>query len=140
MEEYDFKKEEVRMNLLTNRHNHITTCYYLLLKSKIKKGIPSVSDLISDEFRRYLTNGKNLLTNHNHDINLVVQERSVSPRSKDIMKKNNNEINILKEFNRQQAADLAIDINSNFNFNIGKFKQKKYIKNIIKITYYLNIN
>lgn len=119
MEEYDFKKEEVRMNLLTNRHNHITTCYYLLLKSKIKKGISSVSDLISDEFRRYLADSKNLLINYNHDINLVVQERSVSPRSRENMNKNSNEINMQKEFKNQAAADLATEMNSNFNFNLG---------------------
>jgi len=118
MEEYDFKKEEVRMNLLTNRHNHITTCYYLLLKSKIKKGTASVSDLISDEFRRYLADNKNLLSNYNHDINLVVEERAVSSRSK-----NNNEVIISSSTMQKEtsklpaaAADLAADLNSNFNF------------------------
>ena len=123
MEEYDFKKEEVRMNILTNRHNHITTCYYLLLKNKIKKGIFSVSDLISDEFRKYLTNNKNLLTNYNHDINLVVEERAVSPKSKGANAKNN-EINSQRESNmllgNKIPLDLA-DMNSNVNFNIGKF-------------------
>ena len=68
MEEYDFKREEVRMNLLTNRHNHITTCYYLLLKNKIKKGIGSVSDLISEDFRNYLSDSRNLLSNYNHSV------------------------------------------------------------------------
>jgi len=80
MEEYDFKKEEVRMNLLTNRHNHITTCYYLLLKNKIKKGIGSVSDLISENFRNYLADPNNLLSNYNHDINLIIQERTYSKK------------------------------------------------------------
>jgi len=120
MEEYDFKKDEVRMNLLTNRHNHITTCYYLLLKSKIKKGIASVSDLISDEFRRYLADNKNLLINYNHDINLVVQERSVSPKSRESINKNINEFSMQKELNKNTAADIAAEMNSNFNFNISK--------------------
>ena len=80
MEEYDFKKEEVRMNLLTNRHNHITTCYYLLLKNKIKKGFGSVSDLISENFKNYLQDSNNLLSNYNHDINLIVQERTYSKK------------------------------------------------------------
>lgn len=121
MEEYDFKKEEVRMNLLTNRHNHITTCYYLLLKSKKKKGIPSVSDLISDEFRKYLAESKNLLTNYNHDINLVVDERAASPRSKEIRTKTNNDV-----IKRQAAAeDFAGDMNGNFNSNLGNLREIK---------------
>ena len=131
MEEYDFKREEVRMNLLTNRHNHITTCYYLLLKSRIKKGFTSVSDLISDEFRRYLTDSKNLLVNYNHDVNLVVEERGVSPRSKEIIGKNNNEVNLQRELNRQAAAALSADMNSNFNFIIGNLDIKKYFRDLL---------
>jgi len=130
MEEYDFKREEVRTNILTNRHNHITTCYYLLLKSKIKKGIHSVSDLISNEFREYLSDKKNLLINYNHDINLVVEERAISPKSKEKKKKNNNDNDndiILEKENKRISADLGADMNSNLNFNLGNYAYPLYL-------------
>lgn len=111
MEEYDFKKEEVRMNLLTNRHNHITTCYYLLLKNKIKKGISSVSDLISEEFRNYLGDKRNLLSNFNHDINIVVQERSISPKRRENIKFN-------LDLGGRNIADIGEIINKNNQGNI----------------------
>lgn len=63
MEDLNFDKEEVRKNLLENRHNNNTTCYYLLLKINIKRGLPTVSDLISKEFIKYLENPKNLKIN-----------------------------------------------------------------------------
>lgn len=119
MLEYDFKKEEVRTNILTNRHNHITTCYYLLLKSKIKKGTPSVADLISEDYRNYLADRKNLLINYNHDINLVVQERANSQKSKENLNKNTNDLISFQKENLKITADLS-DMNSNVNFNIGK--------------------
>ncbi len=124
MLEYDFKKEEVRTNILTNRHNHITTCYYLLLKSKIKKGISSVADLISDEYRVYLLDRKNLLINYNHDINLVIHERAVSPKRKENLEKNINDLKSIKKKSMKTPADLS-DMNSNMNFNTSKLKFKK---------------
>ena len=32
--EYEYNEKEIRMNLLANKHNHITTTYYLFLKQK----------------------------------------------------------------------------------------------------------
>ena len=87
MVDFGFKKEEIRTNLLTNRHNHITTTYYLLLKIKVKKGLTSVSDLVSDEFIEYINNSDNLLSRYNNDIDLVVRERSKIER----IEKDNNE-------------------------------------------------
>ncbi len=63
MEEYNFKKDEVRNSLLSNKHNNITTWYYLLLKIKMRRGLPSVSDLISNEFHKYLKDEKNFKLN-----------------------------------------------------------------------------
>ena len=57
MEEYDFKRDEVRSNILSNGHNQITTCYYLL-KKKIKKGIPSISDFVLAEYKNFINDKK----------------------------------------------------------------------------------
>ncbi len=63
MMEYGFDKEEARLNLLANRHNHITTTYYLLLKKIVKSGGKSISDLVSDEYLEYMANPANLVAN-----------------------------------------------------------------------------
>ena len=36
-----------------NKHNHVTTTYYLLLKRHIKNGGASVGDLVSDQFMMF---------------------------------------------------------------------------------------
>jgi len=63
MENLSFKKEEVRSLLLANRHNHITTTYYLILKKKSRLGKASIADLSSDEYVRYINDPKNLKEN-----------------------------------------------------------------------------
>jgi 5'-AMP-activated protein kinase, catalytic alpha subunit len=55
-----YKKEEVRENILNNRHNNATTTYYLLIKNQYRNGISSVSDLVSIEFLRHIRNPYNL--------------------------------------------------------------------------------
>jgi hypothetical protein len=75
MEEYAFNKDEVRTDVLSNRHNHITTTYYLLLKSKVKRGMSSVADISGKEFYDYIKYPENLLSFYNHDIEAVVKAR-----------------------------------------------------------------
>jgi len=60
----NFNKEEVKELVMANRHNHITTTYYLLLKKHIKMGRTSVADLSSDEYIRYINDPKNLKDNN----------------------------------------------------------------------------
>lgn len=59
----NFNKDEVRELVKANRHNHITTTYYLILKKHIKLGKISVADLSSDEYMKYINDPKNLLEN-----------------------------------------------------------------------------
>ena len=75
MEELNYKKEEVKKCILNNRHNHITTTYYLLLNQKIKKGLESVSDLKSKSFKKYINDPCNLLSYYNYDLNKIINER-----------------------------------------------------------------
>ena len=75
--EYEYNSKEVRLNLLGNKHNHITTTYYLLLKKKIKKGINSICDITSNDFLNYISNSKNLLSSYNGDWNKIFRERGI---------------------------------------------------------------
>ena len=63
MENLSFKKEEVRALVLANRHNHITTTYYLILKKKSRLGKSSIADLSSEEYVKYINDPKNLKEN-----------------------------------------------------------------------------
>lgn len=68
MENLNFKKEEVRSLILSNRHNHITTTYYLILKKKMRLGKSSIADLSSEEYMKYINDPKNLKENNKKSI------------------------------------------------------------------------
>ena len=76
MEEFSYKKEVVRANVLANKLNHITTTYYLLLQEKIRKGIPSVADLKSSEFITYINDQCNLLKSNHYNLEEVIKSRA----------------------------------------------------------------
>ena len=75
MEEMNYKKDEVKKCILSNRHNHITTTYYLLLKQKIKKGLESVSDIKSKSFKKYINDPCNLLSSYDNDLDKIINDR-----------------------------------------------------------------
>ena len=78
MESLEYNKEEVRTNVMMNEHNHITTTYYLLLKKKVRNHIPSVSDLKSEEYEKYMADTNNLLSNYGGDVTKAVKMRASS--------------------------------------------------------------
>lgn len=59
----NYNKREVKELVLSNRHNHITTLYYLILKKHLRSGRTSVADLSSDEYIRFLKDPRNLIDN-----------------------------------------------------------------------------
>ena len=88
MEEFSYKKEVVRANVLANKLNHITTTYYLLLQEKIRKGIPSVADLKSSEFITYINDQCNLLKSYHYNLEEVIKSRAfIKEEKKDEEKK-----------------------------------------------------
>ena len=95
--EYDYNEKEIRMNLLANKHNHITTTYYLFLKQKINKGKHSVADMVHSEFINYIKDPKNLLANYK-DWNKLFKDRAnkniiINEQDLNSPKKNDKEIN-----------------------------------------------
>lgn len=83
MQEYDFRPQDIRLAILANKHNHVTTIYYLLLKKDTLMGNSSIADLCSTEYEAYINNNKNLLNNYNFDINIIIRERSQKPMEKE---------------------------------------------------------
>ena len=54
MEKNGYKKEEIIKNVKNNRHNEITTFYYLLAKKFSRNGVDTVNNLISPSFCKYI--------------------------------------------------------------------------------------
>ena len=55
MKNYGYKVEKIISNIKENRHNNITTLYYLLVKKNYEKKKNSISDLISNLFKKYVS-------------------------------------------------------------------------------------
>ena len=114
--EYEYNEKEVRMNILANKHNHITTTYYLFLKQKIRKGKHSVADMVHSEFINYIHNPKNFLANYNGDWNKLFKERANKIYSSD------------KGSYYSKRASKKIDMNDNEKLKNNIFKDdNKYL-------------
>ncbi|EGR31917.1 protein kinase domain protein, partial [Ichthyophthirius multifiliis] len=50
LEKFNFNLDYAQKCIDANKHNHITTSYYLLLKKHIQNGGKSIADITSDEF------------------------------------------------------------------------------------------
>ena len=93
MEEYKFSKEEVRVNVLANKHNHITTTYYLLLRAKMRKGIESVAIYNCEKFMKYIKDAKNFMKRYHYNIEEVIRDRAFDKEDvneEDAVNSNNN--------------------------------------------------
>ena len=86
MKKFGYKIDDVRINVLHNKHNHITTTYYLMLRQKVRSCIPSIADLKSRLFKEYINNENNLLEKYGNSI-----ENYISTIKKDEIKNDNNE-------------------------------------------------
>ena len=114
MEKMDYKKEDVRKNVLLNEHNNVTTTYYLLLKKKIRNKIPSVSDLKSEEYDNYMKDEKNKMEKYNDDIEQVIKERASSKGILEIIpiENDNNEENEEEEEQQQQLKEEELKVDN----------------------------
>ena len=140
MRNFGFEENEVKINVLMNKHNYITTTYYLLLNKFIKQGEKCISDLNSDEFEKYSKDKKNLLEKYDYNINNVVRERvNKNLTDKDILniinkKKRNNKNqnnNIKNRNNLSQSVSLTINnipkiniTNSNINNSLDRISSE----------------
>ena len=74
--EYKFNGEEVRINLLLNNHNHITTTYFLILNQKLRDGEKSIGNMKSKEFLKYIHSPSNLLSHYGNNMQKIIQLRA----------------------------------------------------------------
>ena len=66
---------EIKLNILFNKHNQLTTTYYLLINKKIRNKEETIGDMSSNIFNEYIHNKKNRLSYYDLDIGQVINER-----------------------------------------------------------------
>ena len=153
--EFGYNSKEIKTYLLCNKHNHITTCYYLLLKQKIRNGKNSVCDPNSKDFYNYIHNKKNLLVNYNCNFKRIVKERVFNKKVQrnSLSKSSSKNNSIIKNKENEKNRKKSIFANSNIEnnnlisltvYNSNKIKtysqSAKKDKNIIVLTEETNNN
>ena len=112
---FNINEEEIRIAILSNKHNDVSTLYYLFLKKKINNNKKSVADYKSDLFKKYCQNDNNLLKNYNQDLNEVISQRK------------NGEIlqNQTKNIKKDRKLSFSETKRKNENINNSEDKYKK---------------
>ena len=72
---FNISEEKIRISILSNKHDNISTIYYLLLYKKIRNKKKSVADLKGELFKKYCDNKNNLFEKYDKDLNKVIEER-----------------------------------------------------------------
>ena len=81
--EYSFNEQQIKIDLLNNRHNHITATYYLILKKKIRNGKKTIGDMTSQLFIDYIKDEKNLSSSYDFDIGSIIIDRVINKKKKE---------------------------------------------------------
>ena len=114
--EYEYNSIEVRINLLANKHNHLTTTYYLLLQKKINKGEKSIGNMNTSEFKKYINNKDNLISKYHGNWKLIFKERAEnkiikedSTKNKEKLENNNSSSEFLKIYNKDEKCKTKVN-------------------------------
>ena len=145
--------EKIRYSILNNKHDDISTLYYLFLLKKINSGMKSVADLKSDLFREYIKDKNNILNNDSYCFNNKKLNQSGKEITKNIHNKTKNNLLINNdenkklyddkkrpvsygEFNYKNTLNLTsrrITDNDNFDRNTYRITDSRYnMRQIIK--------
>ena len=130
--EYKFNEEEIKISLIKNKHNIITTIYYLLLKKKIKEGKKSICDMNSEEFINYLNNKNNLLENHDNNLDKICKERLNKNYSENVSEINSNSEIITENDLVKEKIEIKIE---KLHHEIDDMKNSIITNNRINKTY-----
>ena len=128
---YNVDKEEIRISIIGNLYNDISTIYYLKLKKKIREGKKSLADLKSDLFIKYIKDKCNLIENYNDKIENVIEVR------KSGIEDNKFSFNSFKRrgsFNIESLTSNSVTENNN-NKNFSTIERVRSSKSNRKINY-----
>ena len=132
---YFVPEEKIRIAILSNMHNDISTIYYLLLNKKINKKGKSEADLKSNLFKKYCEDKNNLMEKYGKDLNNVIKERKNGYIS-NTEKKKKFEKNIIKkmESKGEEIIDKRLNKKAGINFNSMKKLEKLNFRDKINET------
>ena len=112
-----YNRDKIIENIKNNNHNNLTTLYYLLVKQKLKKGIETESDLISNSFKEYMQKQNNKLKNNN--IRPICLKEMISSKEENIKR---------PQTYRQKINESIINLFMN-EFSKKNINSRKKIKN-----------
>ena len=139
VEKYFYNEQIIKINLIINKHNHITTTYYLMLQKKIRNCKETIGDMNSKLFLNYIKDSNNLLIKYHYDLNKIIVER-IFNKDENLSSKQNkeNKNSELKEiqFNNLKKPEIKLCDshtsnlikNSNYNKKVQHKIETKYIK------------
>jgi len=127
----------IRLSVLNNKHNDISTLYYLFLLKKINSNLKSVADLKSDLFKEYTKNKNNIFNNENDQFSNSSKliQNGKEMRKNDINKKSSNYFNPINDENKKMYSHKKRPVsygefNYKSNLNMSNTtKAKKIIDN-----------
>ena len=135
MEKNGYKKEDIIKNIKNNRHNEITTFYYLLVKQFSRKGIDTINDLISPCFYNYIMEENEKVKNLSNKkilINLkLIFEKLKLEEAEKIVKELEKQIDNEKE-KIKGIKENNDNENNNQNLKNNKNKERKKVKETVK--------
>ena len=122
---YDEKK--IIDYIKNNNHNSLTIIYYLLVKQKLKKGIGTESDMISNVFQKYIK--EQIMKNEKENIQPICLKQVLmnykSNMSKNKDNKNDKDEKELKNTNKDKKDKDNINENKESNSNKKESKNKE---------------
>ena len=103
--EYSYNEQQIKVNLLFNKHNHITATYFLILKKFIRIGKKSIGDMTSHLFIDYINDQKNLFSSYDYDLNYIIVERILNKKNTENKENLNKEDDIEKEKEKEEEKN-----------------------------------
>ena len=117
---FNLTEELIRISILSNKHDNISTLYYLFLNKKLNNKKKSEADIKSNLFQKYCQNKNNWMEFYDNDINKVIKAR------KDGYKDNLLNISIKKNKNGINISDMGTISNKVKGFNPQENFKKIY--------------
>ena len=117
---FNLSEELIRISILSNKHDNISTLYYLFLNKKLNNKKKSEADIKSNLFQKYCQNKNNWMEFYDNDINKVIKAR------KDGYKDNLLNISIKKNKNGINISDMGTISNKVKGFNPQENFKKIY--------------
>ena len=117
---FNITEELIRISILSNKHDNISTLYYLFLNKKLNNKKKSEADIKSNLFQKYCQNKNNWMEFYDNDINKVIKAR------KDGYKDNLLNISIKKNKNGINISDMGTISNKVKGFNPQENFKKIY--------------